>query len=92
MPKTKNKPGIHLHKENDNVYGLAFKLKPEYYWQLIDDKGNVLARSRDEPYKTKAAAVKSIKDAALTFVAKTDGYVAAYYDHSKKDSPLQSYL
>lgn len=93
MSKTKNKPGIHLHvtigvKKNPriNVY------KKEYYWNIIASNGREIARS-SETYSRKSNAVKSIKVVAAIFYwqLKPTGN-PYYYDHSKKDSPLQSYL
>jgi hypothetical protein len=94
MRKTKNTPGIHLYKIR--------RLKParkkkgtktnlvmanHWFWNLIASNGREIARS-SEPYTRKGNAVKSMLIAAGAF----HGFVVRYYDHSKPDFPLQSYL
>jgi hypothetical protein len=88
MSKTKNKPGIHLHKTSRRVSELGIS-QWEYYWNIIASNGREIARS-SETYTRKAGAVKSIKTAAKIFWDNTNQYM--YYDHSKKESPLKSYL
>jgi len=90
MSKTKNKPGVHLYKNNDNMYGRALKLKPEWYWHIVASNGRIIARS-SETYSRKSAAVKSIKIAAKLFdplVSKELGAFRVYYDHSKKEDVI----
>lgn len=92
MAKTKNKPGIHLHKKTKKVWSKKKGYSvfvPSFYWNIIASNGREICRS-SETYTRKSGAVKSIKVAARIF---RNGMSAhAYYDHSKKDSPLQSYL
>jgi hypothetical protein len=91
MSKTKNKPGIHLHKTSRRVSELGIN-QWEYYWNIIASNGRIIARS-SQTYSRKAGAVKSIKVVASLFYFQfQDNGKPAYYDHSKKDSPLQSYL
>jgi uncharacterized protein YegP (UPF0339 family) len=91
MAKTKHRPGIHLFKDNDNVYGRALKLKPEWYWHIVSRNGRIIARS-SETYTRKGNAVKSIKIAGQAFWEITNPNCYYYYDHSKPDTPFQSYL
>lgn len=86
MPKTKNKPGIHLMKRVVYVEELK-KNKSWYYWHITASNGRIIARS-SEVYTRKPGAVKSMLIAAGAF----HGFVIDYYDHSKPNSPLQSYL
>jgi len=91
MPKTKNKPGIHLHSEirmdSDNHW---YKM---WQWYIISKNGHIAGRGW-RWYKRKSGAVRSIKAAAQAFQNSLTigGVYKAYYDHSKPDSPLQSYL
>ncbi len=80
MPKqSSRKPGIHLHKTTGKV-GLRGNIdKTEWYWILIAKNGKTIARS-SETYKTKRAAVKSIKVAENLFLGNTE-----YYDHTGKE-------
>jgi uncharacterized protein YegP (UPF0339 family) len=68
---------------------VARGVKPVFWWVIIAKNGNIVGRSW-RSYTRKAGAVKSIKTAAKIFWDNTNQYM--YYDHSKKDSPLQSYL
>jgi len=93
MSKTNNKPGIHLLEAK----GVVIHRKPktyakEYYWHIVSKNGRIIARS-SETYTRKSVAVKSIRIVARLFYfqAKDNGF-PGYYDHSKPDSPLQSYL
>jgi uncharacterized protein YegP (UPF0339 family) len=86
MPKTKNRPGIHLLITT--VTYIVSGKKKEYYWHIVARNGRIIARS-SETYSRKSGAVKSIKVAANIFRYK---HVCSFYDHSKPDSPLQSYL
>ena len=92
MSKTKTKPGVHLYWERSSVYDKVFETKPKWYWHIVARNGRIIARS-SETYTRKSGAVKSIRTAANLFYAQisTTGR-PAYYDHSKPDSPLQSYL
>jgi hypothetical protein len=90
MPTAKHKPGIHLLKGYDHPINGD---KVYYYWHIVSRNGRIIARS-SETYTRKSGAVKSIKIAAHIF---QDSLVVgnvykAYYDHTKKYSPLQSYL
>jgi hypothetical protein len=60
----------------------------EYYWHITARNGRIIARS-SETYSRKSGAVKSIKTAAQIF---RYDHPASYYDHSKPDLPIQSYL
>lgn len=93
MPKTKHTPGIHLHKTTGGFSASSPDSKPEYYWNIIASNGKEIARS-SETYSTKANAVKSIKAAGRAFWEECTGSTnwGRFYDHSKKDSPLKSYL
>jgi uncharacterized protein YegP (UPF0339 family) len=92
MSKTKNKPGIHLLKTTGGFSAASPDRKPEYFWHIVSKNGRIIARS-SETYTRKSGAVKSINVAANLFYAQTSSTGRpAYYDHSKKDSPLQSYL
>ena len=75
------KPGIHLHKDND------IERKPFYYWHARARNGRITCNG--ETYSTKAAALNSIASSAVT-LGGTGKF--EYYDHSKKDSPLKSYM
>jgi uncharacterized protein YegP (UPF0339 family) len=87
---TKNKPGIHLHSEirmdSDKHWYVMWQ------WYIVAKNGNIVGRSW-RWYKRKSGAVKSIKVVAAIFYMQTkpSGF-PGYYDHSKPDSPLQSYL
>jgi hypothetical protein len=89
MSNTKNKPGIHLHKTEHYTGGVEVT----WYWNIIASNGREIARS-SETYTRKAGAVKSIKVAARIFMDSLNApdVYKAYYDHSKPDCPLQSYL
>jgi uncharacterized protein YegP (UPF0339 family) len=90
MSKTKLKPGIHLHKSYNwkpVKKGKGYQGKTEWYWHIVASNGRIIARS-SETYTRKGNAVKSMLIAAGAF----HGFVVRYYDHSKPDSPLQSYL
>jgi uncharacterized protein YegP (UPF0339 family) len=87
---TKNKPGIHLHRQYNwkpVKKGNKFVNKPEYYWHAIAPNGRITANG--ETYSRKSIALNSIRSTAVTLGGKGK---FKYYDHSKKDSPLQSYL
>lgn len=94
--KTKHKPGIHLF----NIRRLkpARKKKGEkqklvmadnWFWHIVSKNGRIIARS-SEIYTRKGNAVKSIATAAMIFAP--DAINNLYYDHSKPNMPLQSYL
>lgn len=95
MSKTKNKPGIHLHKSG--MTGPNGKSATWYWWHIVARNGRIIARS-SETYSRKSGAVKSIRIVANIFInqfkySSLKGCpVGSYYDHSKPDSPLQSYL
>jgi hypothetical protein len=86
MSKTKNKPGIHLHSDvrmdSDKHW---YKM---WQWYIVSKNGNIVGKSW-RWYKRKSGAVKSIR-----VTANCMGYRGGlfYYDHSKPDSPLKSYL
>lgn len=88
MP-TKNKPGIHLL--TTTVTYIASGKRKEYYWHIVASNGRIIARS-SETYTRKSGAVKSIKVAARIFILGYDSTGPQYYDHSKPDCPLKSYL
>jgi len=90
MPKTTNKPGIHLLETK----GAIIHHKPktyarEFYWHLVSSNGRIIARS-SETYTRKAGAVKSIRTAAMIFAP--DAINNLYYDNTQPGSPLKSYL
>jgi uncharacterized protein YegP (UPF0339 family) len=93
---TKNKPGIHLYKteisKNDKA-AKALGLKTEFYWHIVARNGRIIARS-SETYTRKSGAVKSIKITGQAFWSECTGSKdwGRYYDHSKPDSKLTSYL
>jgi uncharacterized protein YegP (UPF0339 family) len=88
MAKTKNKPGIHLLED----WAISTDgRKPYFYWHIVSKNGRIIARS-SETYSRKSGAVKSIKVAASIFILNYNTNGPMYYDHSKPDSPLQSYL
>lgn len=77
----KHRPGIHLYKN----FGY-------WNWEIVGKNGQVIANSR-KTYTRKGNAVKSIKTVAQLFYFQfQDNGQPMYYDHSKPDSPLQSYL
>lgn len=90
---TKNKPGIHLYNDKRPVdnkkTGRFEKYVTEWYWNIVASNGQEVARST-KTYTRKSGAVKSIKVAAIVFNSHPGWNM--YYDHSKHDSPLQSYL
>jgi uncharacterized protein YegP (UPF0339 family) len=87
----KNKPGIHLVKRKVYIEE-AQKHKTWYWWKIVSKNGRIIARS-SEAYTRKSGAVKSIRIVARTFYEQTlPKGKPMYYDHSKKDSPLISYL
>lgn len=86
MPKTKHKPGIHLFA---TTWKHVITGKPDYYWHIVARNGRIIARS-SETYSRKAGAVKSLRVAAMIFAP--DAINNLYYDHSKPNTPLQSYL
>ena len=86
MSKTKNKPGIHLMKDYEYQAGKSMPVY-YYYWNIVARNGRILARS-SETYSRKSGAVNSIRTVKELFKK----YWCGYYDHSKKDSPLKSYL
>lgn len=91
MSKVKNKPGIHLHSDirmdSDKHW---YKM---WQWYIVSKNGNIVGRSW-RWYKKKSEAIKSIKTAFDIFQDSLNSKMIykAYYDHSKKDSPIQSYL
>lgn len=84
--KPKHRPGIHLYCEimSKPKGGIKYHYKG-WYWHIVSKNGRIIARS-SETYTRKGNAVKSIK------VAYDILFGGNYYDHSKPDSPLQSYL
>jgi uncharacterized protein YegP (UPF0339 family) len=86
----KNKPGIHLFKERSGVTEMGENTW-HYFWHIVARNGRIIARS-SETYSRKSVAVKSIKIAGQAFWDVTNPNWNFYYDHSKKDSPLQTYL
>jgi uncharacterized protein YegP (UPF0339 family) len=74
---TKNKPGIHLLRGNLGLY----------YWHAVAPNGRITANG--ETYSRKSIALNGIRSTAVTLGASGK---FKYYDHSKKDSPLKSYL
>lgn len=87
---TKNKPGIHLHKQHNwkpvkGGKGLR-PGKPEYYWHAVAPNGRITANG--ETYSRKSIALNSIRSTAVTLGGKGK---FKYYDHSKKDSPLVNF-
>lgn len=80
--KQTRKAGIHLYKDNSGR-------KAWWHWHIVASNGRIIARS-SETYTRKRGAVKSIKAAAKIFWDNTNQYM--FYDHSKPNSPLQSYL
>jgi uncharacterized protein YegP (UPF0339 family) len=90
--KQTRKAGIHLHKTAARriLTATTPDYKPaEWYWILIAKNGKTIARS-SETYTRKRGAVQSIKVAAKLFWDNSNQYM--YYDHSKPNSPLTSYL
>jgi uncharacterized protein YegP (UPF0339 family) len=90
MAKTTNKPGIHLLEAK----GVVIHHRPktyakEFYWHIVSNNGRIIARS-SETYTRKSGAVKSIRIVSKIFC--TNPAWNSYYDYSKKDSPLISYL
>lgn len=81
MQKQNRKPGIHLHK-TIKINKTSSDYLKEYYWILIAKNGKTIARS-SETYKTKRAAVASIKIASdiIRYVAPS-----SFYDHTKKEA------
>lgn len=87
MPKTK-KPGIHLYRTEHYTGSVDYT----WHWHIVSKNGRIIARS-SETYTRKSGAVKSIKIVAQLFYFQfQDNGRLGYYDHSKKDSPLISYL
>ena len=91
MSKAKNKPGIHLMVSENTVRVVNKKVKPMFYWHIVSKNGRIIARS-SETYSSKRAAVKSIKTTGQAFWDICTENWASYYDHSKPESPLNSYL
>lgn len=91
MSKTKNKPGIHLYKTSLKVTSLG-ENKWEFYWHIVARNGRIIARS-SETYTRKHNAVKSIRIAGQAFWEQVAGEDwNKYYDHSKPNTPLITYL
>jgi hypothetical protein len=91
MAKTKLKPGIHLYKTTGGFSASSPDRKPQWYWHIVARNGRIIARS-SETYTRKGNAKKSILVAAEIFLGGKPYELIPYYDHSKPDSPLQSYL
>lgn len=90
MPKTKNKPGIHLHQTALTIMDVARGIKPLFWWVIIAKNGNIIGRSW-RSYTRKSGAVNSIKIVAKLFeplVSKELGAFRVYYDHSKKEDVI----
>jgi uncharacterized protein YegP (UPF0339 family) len=84
MKNIQSKPGIHLYKD------LAIFIdgrKPYYYWHTRAKNGRITANG--ETYSRKSNALKSIRSTSITLGGKGK---FKYYDHSKPDSPLISYV
>jgi uncharacterized protein YegP (UPF0339 family) len=90
MSKTKNKPGIHLL---ETKWKHVLTGKPDYHWHIVSRNGRIIARS-SETYSRKSGAVKSISTTFKIFQDSlaVGGVYKAYYDHSKPDCPLVSYI
>jgi uncharacterized protein YegP (UPF0339 family) len=84
MPNVQSKPGIHLHC--DYAIGIDGN-KLYYYWHARAKNGRITANG--ETYSRKSTALNSIRSTSITLGGKGK---FKYYDHSKKDSPLQSYV
>jgi uncharacterized protein YegP (UPF0339 family) len=86
--KPKHRPGIHLLKGKQTV-NIEGELTPciFFYWHTRAKNGRIT--SNGETYKTKQGALDGASSAAKTFGASGR---FKYYDHTKPDSPLQSYL
>lgn len=82
---TKNKPGIHLFKTEWKHVQTG---TPNWYWHIVSRNGRIIARS-SKTYTRKSGAVKSILVAARII---HNNHQCFYYDHSKPNFPLQSYL
>jgi uncharacterized protein YegP (UPF0339 family) len=89
MSKTKNKPGIHLYQTSGIKGNYKVKFQKEWYWHIVSKNGRIIAR-RSETYSRKSGAVKSIKVVKKIFGVTVGNN--SYYDHTKPNSPLQSYL
>lgn len=79
MSKTKNKPGIHLHKTAWKSVKTGKNC--EYYWNFIAKNGREIARS-SEVYSSKRSAIKSIQIIANHFEGNQH-----YYDHTTGGVP-----
>jgi uncharacterized protein YegP (UPF0339 family) len=86
MSNTKNKPGIHLYRD-----GITFSKSGvatnQFYWHTRAKNGKIT--SNGETYKTKQGALDGISSAAKT-LGGTGRF--KYYDHSKPNTPLITYL
>lgn len=82
MPKTNRKPGIHLHRTTvQRKNGYKVTATEEWFWILIAKNGKTIARS-SESYKTKRAAIRSMKVTAEIF---TGHKPIEYFDHTGKN-------
>jgi uncharacterized protein YegP (UPF0339 family) len=94
LKNTKLKPGIHLHKSYNwkpIKKGTGYQGKTEWYWNIVSKNGRIIARS-SETYTRKGNAKKSILVAAEIFLGGKPYELIPYYDHSKPDLELKSYL
>jgi len=83
MLKIKNKPGIHLYRTEHYTGGVDYT----WHWHTRAKNGRIT--SNGEIYTTKGGALDGISSAAKS-LGGTGRF--KYYDHSKPDSPLKSYL
>jgi hypothetical protein len=88
---TKNKPGVHVFKTekavNNKKTGRFEKYVTYYYWNTIAPNGRLTANGEEHPRKAKA--LNSIRSTSVTLGGPGK---FKYYDHSKPNIPLQSYL
>jgi uncharacterized protein YegP (UPF0339 family) len=80
MSNPKNKPGIH-------VYYSYKSGEKKWYWRVVAPNGRVTANN--QTYSRKSIALNGIRSTAVTLGGPGK---FKYYDHSKPESPLTSYL
>jgi hypothetical protein len=90
---TKNKPGIHVFKVRRlkpvrKKKGMKSNLvmADHWYWRIVAPNGRITANN--ETYSRKSIALNSIRSTAVTLGGPGK---FKYYDHSKKDCPLENY-
>jgi uncharacterized protein YegP (UPF0339 family) len=81
---TKNKLGIHLYKKYNYP---ASGAKSYWFWHTRAANGRITANG--ETYSRKSIALNGIRSTAVTLGA-TGKF--KYYDHSKPNVPLTSYV